>query len=92
MNNTIFDSFIKGGLAVLEGLLTGKPVPESVLRAAVAGLLEQFIQGLPREIQQSFISQATLALVGANTPEQRELEFTAILAEIAEALKNHAKT
>ncbi len=87
MNNTIFDSFIKGGLAVLNGLLTGLPVPESFLRAAVAGLLEQFMQTLPREAQQSFISQATLAILQANTPEQRELEFTAVLAEIAKAVK-----
>jgi len=87
MNNTIFDSFIKGGLAALWGFISSGFSTESAIRAGVASLLEDFTKVLPREIRESFISQATLAIVAAKDRDHAELEFTAVLADIAEAVK-----
>ena len=87
--NTIFDSFIKGGIAVLWGFISSGST-ETAIRAGVASLLQDFTASLPREIRESFISRATLAIIEAPSQDHVELQITAVLAEIAEAVKNVA--
>jgi hypothetical protein len=86
--NDIFTSFLKGGIAVLFGVISGGGT-ETAIRAGVARFLKDFTASLPREIRESFISQATLAIIGAPDEAHVELQITGVLAEIEEWRKKH---
>jgi hypothetical protein len=89
--NKIPISFIKGGLKVIWAYVSSAGSTETVLRVFIASLLEEFMVVLPREVRESFISQATLAVLTAKDKDHAELEITAILADITEWIKENVK-
>lgn len=61
-------------------------IDAGALRAAVTKLLGVVTAALPREIRESLISKATLAILNASDAAHAELEVTAVLNEINEYL------
>lgn len=57
------------------------------LRVGLKLLLGELLKKLPVELQESFISQAVLAMASAESAEQVQLEITAIIGEIELALE-----